>query len=569
MRFALAGVLLATTFLAPAMAADFNTTSKIDKVTVYPQGADVTRLAEINLPAGDHRIILADLPASIDTRSIRVEGEGNGTLEIASVDTRNVYVSAEEQDQKRKLIEKQITALQDERNALDQVIGDANNQRNFLLGLADKQLVPQSSTDTLKGIDVAQLSSLLDLVQQRLSSLAKVIQDAQQGQRGIDEKMQELSAALAALAPSDSYKLEAAINVAAASEMKGTLRISYRLQEAGWLPYYDARMTTPEKGGDASLEVVRRAEVTQSSAESWDNVELVLSTARPTDSTAAPDLSEEELTAYEQKELDALRKMAVPESSAAMEAPAAGFMNDSAESGDMNIGGALIKQAAKPKLVAQRQAAFETAGFQANYIIPGRVTVDNTGTAKKVRITSATQQAKLEVVSVPLFDANAYLTAAFTVGGEGPLLPGYANLYRDGIYVGQGNLPLLNTGEEARLGFGIDDMVKVERKEVKKAVGSQGIISTSNVEERAWDISVKNLHDFKVAVKILDRKPFTARDDVEIATLPGMTAPTEENVDKKRGVMAWSFEVEPHKDTVIKTGYRITWPDGMKIGMAQ
>jgi hypothetical protein len=60
----------------------------------------------------------------------------------------------------------------------------------------------------------------------------------------------------------------------------------------------------------------------------------------------------------------------------------------------------------------------ELAGFQANFVIPGRVVGDNSGQAKKVRISSDDNEAKLTVVSVPRLDPNAYLTATFTVKGE-------------------------------------------------------------------------------------------------------------------------------------------------------
>ncbi len=152
----------------------------------------------------------------------------------------------------------------------------------------------------------------------------------------------------------------------------------------------------------------------------------------------------------------------------------------------------------------------ELSGYQASFVIPGRVSVDNTGQAKKVRISGDEQDAKLTVETVPMLDPNAYLTASFTLKGDAPLLPGLANLYRDGVYVGQGSLPMLANGEDATLGFGVDDMVKVERKEVKKSVGEQGLLTSSNVEERAWDISVKNLHKGKMPVRVLDRMPYSA-----------------------------------------------------------
>lgn len=569
MRLALSGIFLATTCLVPALAADFNATSRIDHVTVYPQGADVTRVTEVAVPAGEHRIIIADLPASVDPRSIRVEGEGSSPLEIASVDTKSQYIDQAARDAERKALEKQIAALYDERTALDQAISDANQQRTFLIGLTDKQIVPQSADQTVKGIDVTQLAGLLDLMGTRLAGLAKSIQDAQLRQRGIDEQVNDLSAKLNALSPTNAYRTETVINVAASAEMKGTLRVSYRLQEAGWAPYYDARLTTADSG-PAKLQMVRRAEVTQYTSENWDNVALTLSTTRPTGSTAAPDLDEEEVMA--QIEYDKRLRSVIAPSAPVAEAPAMDAMELGAAQG--NVGGkddeALLERKDKPaKSVEQRQAVVELAGFQANFVIPGRVSVDNTGQAKKVRISSDEHDAKLVIETVPRLDANAYLTASFMVKGEAAMLPGAANLYRDGVFVGQGYVPLLNAGEEATLGFGVDDLVKVERKEVKKSVGEEGLLTSSNVEERAWDITIKNLHKGKMAVHVLDRMPFSASDKIEVETLPGMTAPTEKDYKKRRGVLSWSFDLEPAAENVIKTGYRIAWPQDMRIGQTE
>lgn len=564
MRLALSGIFLASTFLIPASAADFAATSHIDHVTVYPQGADVTRVTEVALPAGEHRIILADLPATIDPRSIRVEGEGSVPLEIASVDTKSQYVDQAARDAEQKAIEKQIALLGDERSALDQAISDANQQRSFLIGLSDRQLLPQSSTENVKGIDVTQLAGLLDLVGTRLAALAKTIQDAQLRQRDIDDKVNELNIKLGSLAPTDSYRTETVVNVATTAEMKGVLRVSYRLQGAGWSPYYDARLATSDSG-PAHLELVRRAEVVQNTSESWENVSLTLSTTRPNGTTAAPDLGEEELMARMEYDKQ-LRAEAAAPVAAAPAVPES--MADELGAVGGNFATLERKKEGAPKPARQLQAVTELAGFQANFVIPGRVTVDNTGQAKKVRISSDEQDAKLVVETVPMLDASAYLTASFTVKGEGPLLPGAANLYRDGVFVGQGGLPLLNAGEEATLGFGADDLVKVERKEVKKSIGEEGLLTSSNVEERAWDITIKNLHKGKVTVHVLDRMPFSATENIEVEMLPGMTPPTEKDYKKRRGVLSWSLDAGAGSETVIKTGYRVTWPQDMRIGQA-
>ena len=236
---------------------------------------------------------------------------------------------------------------------------------------------------------------------------------------------------------------------------------------------------------------------------------------------------------------------------------------------DSTAGRSRKLELAKPKAILQRQAVVEAAGFQATYAISGRVTVDNAGQSKKVRITSGQLEATLSAIVVPRVDNTAYLSAAFTVAGTGPQLGGIVNLFRDGVFVGQGSLPLLNPTEKAELGFGADDLIKVKRAEVKRVAGEEGFFTSSNGDERAWDITVKNLHTQAMPVRVVDRVPFTASKEIEISEIPGMTPPTLRDLDKKRGVLAWDFTLEPQAENALKTGYKISWPEGMQVSVVE
>jgi uncharacterized protein (TIGR02231 family) len=556
MRLRLATFILVTTCLTPAFAADLKSLSHVDAVTVYPSGAEVTRVTEARLAAGDTTLILEDLPGELDAQSIRVEGSGGEGLEIGSVDSKLIYLSTNAQDAERKRLEEEIEALGDERRALDQTVSDADYQKRLLLSLADKQLVP-SSEDKAKTIDAAQLGSLLDLVSVKLDVISKTIHEAQLRQRDIDKQVNELNNKLASVAPAQIAKMQVAVHLTAPAETNGTFKVKYRVGNAGWAPFYDARLTTPEKNQKSRIELARRAEVMQSTGESWENVALTLSTARPLGATSAPDLSEEEIQIYEplarrmKKERDELAGndfgLVSPES-----APAPAM--DAATLNEF-------------KSVVQKQAVVELAGFQALYGIQGRVSVDNSGTSKKVRIATDNYDATLNALVVPKLDASAYLTAAFTIKGEAPMLPGAVNLYRDGVFMGQGALPLLSPDEEAKLGFGADDLMKVKRAEVKRKTGEEGIISTSNVEERAWDIVVKNLHDVIIPVTVIDQLPFSANENVSVEPMAQMTPPTEKDLNKRRGVIAWRFDLESKAEKTLKFGYKVTWPQNMQVGM--
>ena len=556
MRLRLATFILVTTCLTPAFSADLKAPSHVDEVTVYPSGAEITRVTEAHLLAGETTLILEDLPGELDAQSIRVEGAGGAGLEIGSVDSKLVYLSTAAQEAERKSLEKEIETLGDELRALDQTLSDADYQKRLLLSLADKQLVP-SSDEKSKAVDAMQLGSLLDLVSAKLGVISRTIHEAQIRQRDIDKQVGELHNKLAGIAPAQIARMQVAVHLTAPAETNGTFKVKYRVGNAGWAPFYDARLTTPEKNQKSRLELVRRAEVMQSTGESWDNVALTLSTARPLGATAAPDLYEQEIQIYEplarrmKKESDGLARNALD-----LNAPAASGMAE--------------QDAAAPnefKSVVQKQAIVEMAGFQALYGIQGRVSVDNSGTSKKVRIATDGYDATLNALVVPKLDASAYLTAAFTIKGEAPLLPGTVNLYRDGVFMGQGALPLLSPDEEAKLGFGADDLIKVKRAEVKRKKGEEGLISTSNVEERAWDIVVKNLHDASIPVTVIDQLPFSANEKVTIEPMAQMTPPTEKDLNKRRGVMAWRFDLESKAENTIKFGYKVAWPQNMQVGM--
>ena len=562
MKTKLAALLLLSSTFTPAFAEDIKTISHIDAVTVYPQGADVIRVTSVDLKAGEHTLLLEDLPGSIDPQSIRVDGAGNAGLEITSVDSKLIGLSSVNLDAKRKVINDQIETLMDERSGLDQTVSDAQAQQRLLMSLADKQLQPGSTTETVKTVDATALGNLVDLVGARLTTISKSIHDAQLRQKAIDKLVADLNIRAESLAPDEAAHMQVSVHVVTSAAMTGSVKVSYRIGGAGWQPFYDAKLVLPAKGEKAKLEIIRRAEVMQNTGEVWDDVAMTLSTARPTGSTAAPDLAEDPI------QIAMAEALGRAGGEANVPAVAAPMVADDKAKDEVDSG--LLAQNALKKtdvLAIQRQAVIEMAGFNANYVIQGRVSVDNTGTAKKVRIATDQFEAALQAITVPRLDPNAYLTAAFTMKGDAPYLPGVVNLFRDGMFMGQGSLPQLSAGEDTKLGFGADDLIKVKRAEVKRNSGEEGIITSSNVQELAWDMSVTNLHDVTIPVTVIDREPFSTQSEITVETLAGMTVPSITDLDKKRGVLAWNFDLEPKALKAIKSGYKVTSPKAANISL--
>src|SRR5262245_16041151 len=140
--------LLAST--AGAMSAEIKSASRIDAVTVYPAGAEVTRVGRVQMERGEHVLLFTDLPAQAVPGSIRVEGRATGALEIGSVDTRRVFVPrSDSAASERKQVEDAIEKLKDEKAVLQAAMDAAQAQKalvNNLVQLPTRPPAPNGAT---------------------------------------------------------------------------------------------------------------------------------------------------------------------------------------------------------------------------------------------------------------------------------------------------------------------------------------------------------------------------------------------------------------------------------------
>jgi uncharacterized protein (TIGR02231 family) len=178
-----------------------------------------------------------------------------------------------------------------------------------------------------------------------------------------------------------------------------------------------------------------------------------------------------------------------------------------------------------------------------------------------LRISTATIAPDLVIRSAPVADPTAFLEASFVQSEDAPLLPGRVAIYRDGAFVGRGQMAAASKDETVRLGFGADDKVKIERAVIKRNEGSAGlIVTTSKTDERAFKTTLRNGHDFPIKVAISDQLPVSENEDIVVEMLPATTPPTTTNVHDQRGVLEWAFEVKPGEVKDVAFAWRVRWP---------
>jgi uncharacterized protein (TIGR02231 family) len=208
----------------------------------------------------------------------------------------------------------------------------------------------------------------------------------------------------------------------------------------------------------------------------------------------------------------------------------------------------------------EQEAAADTGGFQVVFRVPGRIAVPAGQGSKSFRIASATIAPDLMAHSVPALAETAFLQASFKHAEDAPLLAGPVSVYRDGVFVGKSPLALAAKDETVRLGFGVDEKVKVTRTVVRRNEGTTGIITTSKTDEREFKTTIRNGHEFPIKIAIEDQIPGSEAEDIQVEMLQVTTPPTTRDLRDRRGVMEWAFEAKPGESREIKLGWRMRWP---------
>ncbi|MGJ4895110.1 mucoidy inhibitor MuiA family protein [Bradyrhizobium oligotrophicum] len=537
-------VLGASLAAAPGHAANLDATSTVDAVTVYPDGATVTRVISLDLPTGDTTAIAKDFPLGLDASSLRVEGEAGAKLVIGTVDAKPPRAAP---PVNLPDIDKRIEALKDERANLDGTIAAALARKKFAERFAEAS--PAGLGEKGEARPITEWRAAFAAVADEVGQADAAIRDAERKQREIDREIARLQDNLTTKPPS---KLEVRIELSAAAATKATLRVTYAVRNARWVPLYDARLDTTAKDRKPALELVRRAEIQQATGEDWSEVALTVSTVRTGRGGSAPEL----------RTIIAQYPPPQPAPKPAAVSAARGLMESRQE---FRFGGGTTFGDVADKAVEQQTVA-EISAFQTVFHLPGRVSVGANDGAKSLRISTATITPELTIRSAPVIDATAYLEASFPQSEEAPLLPGKVSIYRDGMFVGTSRLASAGKDEVVHVGFGADDKVKVERSVVKRNEGSAGlIVTTAKIDERAFKTTVRNAHDFPIKVAIQDQLPVSENEEITVEMLPATTPPASTNVRDRRGVVEWVIDARPGEAKDIAFAWRVRWPKDKSI----
>ena len=182
-----------------------------------------------------------------------------------------------------------------------------------------------------------------------------------------------------------------------------------------------------------------------------------------------------------------------------------------------------------------------------------------------MRIATEAVAAKLEVRAVPMLSDAAFLHAAFVPPDGAPMLAGKVALFRDGTFVGNGELPFGSAGRELNLGFGVDDRVRVTRVALERETGEHGLLSSRKTDTRRFKITVDNLHSQPIDIAVLDRIPYAEDENVTVVRLDDAHRADGRRRRRPARRAGWTYTYQPGETREILNGYEVSWPADMQV----
>jgi hypothetical protein len=569
--------------------------SRIDRVTVYPSNALVTR--EVDVPDGAGLIELTVTPMPDRIVPSTMYSEAGDGLRVLTTRFATRHVLEDTSDERRKLEAEQEKFM---------VIGSkidseiAGLQKNMDL-LNKLEGVTQQTHHT--GDDIIAMSKYVMAQRVEKAKEAVALQE-QKRQNGIQlnfiaRKIGELGRG------SGRMERDAVIVVDREKSKGGKIRLNYLVSAVAWRPEYKVRAGKVSE----DVQVDYLANLTQHSGEEWNQVKMTLSTAQPMLNASPPELCMLQpvlvmrgqpggppmpaaglvspfANTYSTK--DAQKQAMISRGNASQinagqAGPAFGAGGGKAKKGPGGgaggfggggFGGNFTVEAQKEaERLLNEAAAIEqnldlmrsreevllantkktpivnvgaagTDGPSVTYHLTSKLTVPSRGDEQVIEVVKLKLAPKYYYKTVPVLNTHVYRLADLCNKSEHILLPGEATMFQGTDFVGRMPMPLVAIGEEFTAGFGVDTQLQVQRQMIDQTRSTQG---GNQVLKYDYRILISSFKNEPVQLQVWDRLPKGENESVGVTLIKTAPELCKDGIymreSRPNNLLRWDVEV--------------------------
>lgn len=507
--------------------------SKITDVTVFLNKAQVTREMKTRLDAGKMELILSGLTSQLDPSSIQVSGIGSFT--ILGISHRQNYLTEFNVPPKLKSLKDSLAGFQ-KQLSLDQSQKEILNKEEQML------LSNQKIGGANQNLTVAELKAMADFFRSRLGEIVNARMKQDEKIKVITEHIQRLQKQINS--ENELYSRntsEVVISVSANSATSATFEVNYIVYNANWSPIYDLRAINTKN----PIQLNYKANVSQRTGEDWNNVKLTLSTANPNQSGVIPQLIPWYLDFYNPVYKSDKGRGAVARSAM----PAA--MSDKME---------MEMDEEAPALSLSDYVSTVQTSLNTEFKIALPYTVSSSAKPTMVDISKHEIKSDYTYSVVPKLDNDAFLIAKATGWEAYYLLPGEANIFFEGTYVGKTFIDPNSIKDTLSVSLGRDKRIVVKREELKDLT-SKRFIGSNLREEHSWQITVRNSKSESITITVEDQLPVTRNSQIEVSSIDNGGA----KFNAVTGKLTWELTIQPNESKKVVYRYEVKYPKDKQI----
>ncbi|MBX7094537.1 MAG: DUF4139 domain-containing protein [Flavobacteriales bacterium] len=497
--------------------------SKIEKVTVYINGAEIQQSASVSLAEGSNVLVVKNVSSKVSKESIRAQF-GNG-VKVLSLHFEQDKITKGKQDSVRLVrISDTLMLVDKEKRRLNASIAALEAEKATIT--ANSNLLSGQNNVT-----VAELSKLSELYRTRMNEVYKQIWMSNESLADLNrligkynEEIQKIRNVVKV-----EYFYQIRITVHSPGPVSTNMNLKYLVGGAAWVPQYDIHSDGVDKG----IRLDYNANVMNQSGEDWNNVKIVLSTSDPLQNQDLPDLAPWYLN-YGSNNQNSQRQLSKEEAQA--------------RNGDVKI----LDNVAYREIVVSNVAV--------DFPIDGSYTIPSDSKLYRLDVNSNQLDATFKYKAVPKIDNSAYLVAQLTGWEKLNLIQGPSNVYFRGTFIGKSYIDPNTYGDTLNLSMGRDNKVVVNRIKVEDK-DAQKVIGSNKKETYTYKISMKNSNSTPIHVELNDQLPVSQNSEITVEVHEISNAITEDYTGK----LTWNVDLKAGESKEFLISFTVKYPKGKNV----
>ncbi|MBI3133551.1 MAG: DUF4139 domain-containing protein [Bacteroidetes bacterium] len=540
--------------------------SAISKVTVYMQGAQIQEKASYSITKGITTLVIEGISPSIDPNSIQINASGS----IVLLETKySVYYPEPDPVENSTSeipvkIQREITLLQDSLFDLEYEMSTIQYQIDVLN--SEKRIIENNGTIKGQGKvndSIPLLKDALLFYHEKMNQINKELLRLGREKVILGKKQTRMQSRLNSLYNYNSnnnlvdqqykepiHRIE--ITVSAEEAATGKIEATYLVNNAGWVPMYDFRSSA----ATSSIDLTYKAHVYQNTGIDWDGVRLNLSTNNPYANKTKPELYPWYLDYYTYRNdvyYDQGKRTTSDMNGFGTAMPS---LSETESSGNIN----------QDDYNAQTSLNFSTMVEQLlsiEYAIDLPYSIKSDNQMNMVLINTKSLNTEYIYYAVPKLDLSVYMVARITDLGSLNLIPGKANLFHDGAYIGETYLNPTTLEDTMNLSLGKDQNIVVTRNLLKDE-SKEKVVGDKIEKTVSYRITIKNQKAKNIRLILQDQLPVIRNSEIELE----VTELSKGEADPITGIIDWNVRMKPNESQTFNLIYTIKYDKTKSINLA-